>query len=98
MTARNAASQSSAIRQNHDARIMDEVYRQMFRLEAHRTGSELDLAMVLLRAWIAIDAEPEVSESRQWLRKICPVCLRMIEAEQHAIDTDPPRIQQEAML
>ena len=35
------------------AQLKDEVYRQMFRLEEGRSGSELGLALALLRAWTA---------------------------------------------
>jgi hypothetical protein len=93
MTVRKAATRSSAFRRSHGERLKDEVYRQMFRLEASRPGSELDLAIVLLRAWITLDSVPEVSESREWLKKICPICLLMIEARQQASDTEQPCIQ-----
>jgi hypothetical protein len=35
------------------------VYRQMFRLEAQRPGAEMDLAIALLRAWMALCSEPQ---------------------------------------
>jgi len=92
MTVRKGAIRPSAVRQYHGERLKDEVYRQMFRLEASRPGSELDLAIVLLRAWIALGSEPEMSESREWLKKICPICLLMIEARQPASDTGQPGI------
>jgi len=60
---------------------MDEVYRQMFLLEERRPGSELGLALALLRAWIAAETLREDSEEWAWLKKICPVCLEMIEGE-----------------
>lgn len=65
-------------------RFQDEVYRQMFRLEAHRPGSEMDLAIALLRAWTASESAPERDERRQWLKKICPLCLEMIEDAQRS--------------
>ena len=62
-------------------RLMDEVYRQMFLLEERRPGSEVGLALALLRAWVAADTPREGSEECAWLKKICPVCLEMIEGE-----------------
>lgn len=59
-------------------RLKDEVYRHMFRLEMHRAGAEMDLALALLRAWMA-DAADNGEKQRQWLQKICPICLTMIE-------------------
>ncbi len=59
--------------------VKDEVYRQMFRLEASRPGAEMDLALALLRAWQAAESGDE----RNWLKKICPICLVMIEAAAH---------------
>jgi hypothetical protein len=88
MTARKAVTRSSTFRQNRGERLKDEVYRQMFRLEAGRPGAELALTIALLRGWLAADCEPEVSKSREWLKKICPVCLLMIEARQQANNSD----------
>ena len=65
-------------RQRED--IKDEVYRQMFRLEEHRPGAARDLAIALLRAWIAQDSGPKAEGAKQWLRKIGPICLAMMEA------------------
>lgn len=62
------------------ARLQDEVYRQMYRLEGGRSGSELDLALALLRAWIATGSKPEGGGNREWLSKVSPICLQMIEA------------------
>ncbi len=62
------------------ANLKDEVYRQMFRLEGGRSGAELGLALALLRAWIATDSKPEGGGNREWLRKVSPICLQMIEA------------------
>jgi len=59
-------------------RLEDEVYRQMFRLEEGRSGSELGLALALLRAWIATDSNPECAGNREWLSKVSPICLQMI--------------------
>jgi hypothetical protein len=54
----------------------------MYRLEASRPGAELALAIALLRAWITSDTEADTPKSREWLMKICPICLPMIEAAQ----------------
>jgi hypothetical protein len=59
-------------------RLKDEVYRQMFRLEASYPGAEMGLALALLRAWVDADCRSEVSE-QEWLAKISPICLVMIE-------------------
>ena len=93
MTVRKDTIRSRPPRRNHDEQLKDEVYRQMFRLEAGRPGAELDLALALLRGWLAVDCEPEVSKSREWLKKICPVCLLMIEARRQASKSDQPCIQ-----
>jgi len=62
------------------ARLKDEVYRQMYRLEEGRSGAELGLALALLRTWIATDSKPEGAENRKWLRKVSPICLQTIES------------------
>ena len=59
--------------------IKDEVYRQMFRLEERRAGAEMRLALALLRAWMDFDTKPESCEERDWLKKVSPICLEMIE-------------------
>jgi hypothetical protein len=69
------------------AQLQDEVYRQMFRLEEGRSGSELGLALALLRAWIATDSKPEGAGNRKWLSKVSPICLQMIET---ALKQDVP--------
>lgn len=61
-------------------RMQDEVYRQMFRLEESRPGADLGLTLALLRAWIAADGKSHDDEERDWLRKISPICLKLIEA------------------
>jgi hypothetical protein len=66
------------------AQLKDEVYRQMFRLEENRRGADLALALALLRAWIAADDKPRDVEDRDWLRKVSPICLQMIEAAARA--------------
>jgi hypothetical protein len=65
----------------------------MYRLEASRPGAELALAIALLRAWIASNSEAEMPQSREWLKKICPICLEMIEATQIASDAERQCIQ-----
>ena len=59
--------------------LKDEVYRQMFRLEECRPGAEMGLALALLRAWLAYDSKPESGQERDWLKKVSPICLQMIE-------------------
>jgi hypothetical protein len=93
MTARKAVTRSSTFSQNRGERLKDEVYRQMFRLEAGRPGAELDLTIALLRGWLASDSDSGVSKSREWLKKICPLCLLMIEARQQVSNSDQPCIQ-----
>ena len=62
------------------ARLKDEVYRQMYRLEEGSSGAELGLALALLRAWVATDCKREDTGNREWLSKVSPICLQMIEA------------------
>ena len=80
MTSLKRSCRPPTARPRRSEQFKDEVYRQMFRLEANRPGAEMDLALALLRAWQDADAKPEDMEERQWLRKICPICLEMIEA------------------
>jgi hypothetical protein len=93
MTLRQGTARSRPPRRNHGEQLKDEVYRQMFRLEEGRSGAELDLTIALLRAWLASDSDSGVSKSREWLKKICPLCLLMIEARQQASNSDQPCIQ-----
>ena len=60
-------------------RLKDEVYREMLRLEGRRPGAEMGLALAILRARVASDTLPETRQDRDWLKTICPICLRMIE-------------------
>jgi hypothetical protein len=62
--------------------LKDEVYRQMYKLEANCPGADLFLSIALLRAWIASDSEADMPLEREWLTKISPICLTMIEAAQ----------------
>jgi hypothetical protein len=70
-------------------RLMDEVYRQMFRLEEGRPGAEIELALALVRAWAATRTQPETEGPQDWLQKISPICIRMIEEASQRIG--PPR-------
>ena len=92
MTARKSTTRSNP-RQDHGDRLKDEVYRQMFRLEANRPGADLDLAIALLRGWLASYSEPEVPKLREWLNKVCPICLLMVEAERQGSDSGQQRVQ-----
>lgn len=60
--------------------LRDEVYRQMFRVESGRPQAELRLAAAMLKAWSALETLPANDERREWLRRVCPVCVRMIES------------------
>jgi len=73
----NRRNKSPQFRGEH---LKDEIYRQMFRLEAGRAGAAMGLSVALLRAWVAADSDLEGGETRQWLRKISPICLEMIES------------------
>ena len=84
MTVRKAATRSSNTRRYHGERLKDEVYRHMFRLEASRPGAGLDLAVALVRAWLAADSGRRRPAMREWLKKICPICLSLIEASQQS--------------
>jgi hypothetical protein len=84
MAPRNALVRSNKSSRNQSARLKDDVYRQMFRLEERRPGAEMALALALLRAWLASGSKPECGEERDWLMKVSPICLQMIET---ALDT-----------
>jgi cell division FtsZ-interacting protein ZapD len=88
MNARKLETGSSHSRRKHGEALKDEVYRQMFRLEARRPGAEIKLAIALLHAWLDSDSRPNMRESRQWLRKVSPICVDMIEATQQRSCTD----------
>jgi hypothetical protein len=85
MTPRKDAARTSVHQRNKVEPLKDEVYRQMFRLEASRPGADMGLAIALLRAWIITASEPGSRSSREWLKKISPICLLMIESAHHAI-------------
>ena len=86
MTVRKDATPSSVSCQNHGDTLKDEIYRRMFRLEANRPGAELDLATALLRGWLGPYSTPEATGLLEWLRKVTPLCLTMIEARQQPCD------------
>jgi hypothetical protein len=92
MTARKAATRSSNPRHDHGDELKDEVYRQMFRLEANRRGADLDLATALVRGWLESYSEPEATLLLEWLKKISPLCLQMIEEKQHSGNVAQARI------
>jgi hypothetical protein len=93
MTVLKSATRPSNHRRDRCDEVKDEVYRQMFRLEAHRPGADLDLAIALLRGWLASYSEPEVPKLREWLNKLCPICLLMIEAERQGSDSGQQCVQ-----
>ena len=71
-------SRVSQIRKmNH---LKDEVYREMLLLEVNRPGSEMGLALALLRAVVQSDSFSEHEGFGGWLKTVCPLGLRMIEA------------------
>jgi hypothetical protein len=84
MTVRKSCTRSARSPHVRGERIKDEVYRQMFRLEEGRAGSETSLAVALLRAWLTADSQPADAEEHDWLKKISPICIEMIEAAMHA--------------
>jgi hypothetical protein len=79
MTDRKTPGRSRNSQPNSCDRLKDEIYRQMYRLEAKKPGADLNLAIALLRGWVAQCSAPEAAKLRDWLNKICPICLLMIE-------------------
>ena len=61
-------------------RLQNEICHQMLRLEAGRPSAQLLLGVALIKAWMILGEQPADCEARQWLRRLTPVCLRMIEA------------------
>ena len=80
MTTPRRSAQPHPPRPPRSEPLQDEVYRQMFRLEASRPGAALDLALALLRAWMAADSLPARRDQKHWLQKISPICMEMIES------------------
>lgn len=61
-------------------RLKDEVYRQMFLLEEGRPGADIGLALALLRAWAVTNTKSEAGDPHDWLQKVSPICIQMIES------------------
>ena len=59
-------------------RLKDEVYRQMLRVEAGHAAA-IPLALAVLRAWSVCEGQSTRCELKQWLRRVSPICLHMIE-------------------
>ena len=76
-------------RSNRVNRLKDEVYRQMFKLEECRPAAAMGLLLALLRAWVAPEAESKGSDEWDWLKKISPICLEMIECSMQSLKTLP---------
>lgn len=93
MTARKTVARPATSRPVRGERIKDEVYRQMFLLEESRPGAEMGLALALLRAWLAVDSKPTSDEEREWLKKVSPICLEMIESTLKSVSTARPCMQ-----
>jgi len=93
MTARNGIAKPGNRWHIRGERVKDEVYRQMFRLEECRPGSEMRLALALLRAWLAADFKPDGSKEREWLKKVSPICLQMIETALQTGSAPPSAVQ-----
>lgn len=55
----------------------------MFRTEARVPAANLDLAMTLVRAWLAVQEEAANSDLRVWLGVVSPLCLEMIDSLRH---------------
>jgi hypothetical protein len=53
----------------------------------------MDLALALLRAWVAADSKAGNGEERRWLKKIFPICLTMIEAALQSGCPSKPSVQ-----
>jgi hypothetical protein len=87
MTARKGVTRPYSSRLNRANRLKDEICRQMYWLEESRPGAEMGLALALLRAWAATDPEPETGDERDWLQKISPICLQMIESSLQKLDS-----------
>jgi hypothetical protein len=78
---RSAGAQpgSSAVSSRRINRLKDEVYREMLRLESNCPGSEMGLALALLRAALERDSLSEDVQVQEWLTEVCRLGLKMIE-------------------
>ena len=90
MTQRKSGVRAVSSRPVRGDRVKDEVYRQMFLLEERRPGAEMGLALALLRAWLAAEVMPQDGKDRDWLKKVSPICLEMIEAVRQVEATAHP--------
>lgn len=81
------ATRKSRARTKPMIRLQDEVYREMLRLEGGRPGAEMGVALALLRAWVAMELVPD--GDREWLVRVSPVGLRMIEDSLERLSTEP---------
>jgi hypothetical protein len=93
VASRKSTAKAPGSPSKRNERLKDEVYRQMYRLEASRPGAELALAIALLRAWVASDTDTEMPHSREWLMKICPIRILMIEKALKVSDSERQCIQ-----
>ncbi|MGH9561399.1 MAG: hypothetical protein ACRD3S_08085 [Terracidiphilus sp.] len=80
----SAAATSRVIR-----RLQDAVYREMYRLEDRQPGSEMGLALALLRVIVASQRFTMREDIEIWLREICPVALKMIENSLECCNQSP---------
>jgi hypothetical protein len=76
-----ASKLSQTRKMNH---LKDEVYREMLLLEVNRPGSEMGLALALLRATVQSESFYDHEEFGKWLRTVCPLGLQMIETSLEA--------------
>ncbi len=90
MSAKSGAPRPMSQRHFRGEQIKDEVYRQMFLVEEKRQGAEIELALVLLYAWQIADSTSAQDEMRDWLKKVSPICMEMIEAKMQAGVKAPP--------
>jgi hypothetical protein len=74
-------------------RLKDDVYREMFLLESHRPGSEMGLALALLRAVAQSQSLANHSEFQEWLKSVCTIGLHMIETSLAASSNCNLRVQ-----
>ena len=80
MRTRNGKSMPISQRHLRGEQIKDEVYRRMFLLEEKRPDAETQLALALLCAWQITGSSAASDELRDWLKKISPICIELIEA------------------